>query len=253
MLLSSLRPLYYFPHSLSNIDFHPGICYFFKLVIMNVFRLILGASIVVQLVLVILLMFSIFSWAIILFKRNSLKTAARQSKKFLIVFRKSKNLLEVNEAAKKFKNSPLAFLFQAGFKDLAYHTKSNPKPSISPSNLESINRALIKASNKEVTRMERMMNFLATTGSVTPFIGLFGTVWGIMNAFRELSIEEMNTLQAVAPGIAEALVATALGLFAAIPAVIAYNHFLHKIKEVITDMEDFSIEFLSITERLYGI
>jgi len=228
-------------------------CYFCKLIIMNVFRLIFQASAVVQLVLAILLMFSIFSWAIILFKRNSLKTAARQSKKFLIVFRKSKNLLEVNEAAKKFKSSPLATLFQAGFKDLAYHTKSNPKPSITPANLESINRALIKASNREVTRMEKMMNFLATTGSVTPFIGLFGTVWGIMNAFRELSIEEMNTLQAVAPGIAEALIATALGLFAAIPAVIAYNHYLQRIKEIIAEMEDFSIEFLSITERLYGI
>lgn len=220
---------------------------------MNVFRLILGASFVVQLVLLILLLFSVFSWAIILFKRNYLKTASRQSKKFLIVFRKSKNLLEVNEAAKKFKVSPLASLFQAGFKDLAYHTKTNPKPTITSANLESINRALIKASNKEVTRMERMMNFLATTGSVTPFIGLFGTVWGIMNAFRELSIEEMNTLQAVAPGIAEALIATAMGLFAAIPAVIAYNHYLQKIKEFITDMEDFGIEFLSIAERLYGL
>lgn len=97
------------------------------------------------------------------------------------------------------------------------------------------------------------MNFLATTGSVTPFIGLFGTVWGIMNAFRELGVEEINTLQAVAPGIAEALIATALGLFAAIPAVIAYNHYLHRIKEIITEMEDFSIEFLGITERLYGV
>ena len=161
--------------------------------------------------------------------------------------------MEVNGAAKKFKSSPLASLFQAGFKDLSYHTKSNPNPTISASNLESINRALIKASNKEVTKMEKMMNFLATTGSVTPFIGLFGTVWGIMNSFRELGVEEVNTLQAVAPGIAEALVATALGLFAAIPAVIAYNHYLHRIKEIITEMEDFSIEFLSITERLYGI
>jgi biopolymer transport protein TolQ len=220
---------------------------------MNVFRLIIDASIVVQLVLLILLLFSVFSWAVILFKRNSFKTAVRQSKRFLIVFRKSKNLLEVNEAAKKFKSSPLATLFQAGFKDLAYHTKSNPRPTITSSHLESINRALVKASNREVTRMEKMMNFLATTGSVTPFIGLFGTVWGIMNAFRELSVEEMNTLQAVAPGIAEALVATALGLFAAIPAVIAYNHYLHKIKEIISEMEDFSIEFLGITERLYGI
>ncbi len=220
---------------------------------MNVFKLILQASLVVQLVLLILLFFSVFSWAVILFKRNTLRAASNQSKKFLIVFRRSKNLLEVNEAAKKFKASPLATLFRAGYKDLAYHTKSNPKPIITPSTLESINRALIKASNKEVNRLERMMNFLATTGSVTPFIGLFGTVWGIMNSFREMSVEEINTLQAVAPGIAEALIATALGLFAAIPAVIAYNHFLHRIKEFITDMEDFSIEFLGITERLYGV
>lgn len=220
---------------------------------MNVFKLILQASLVVQLVLVVLLFFSIFSWALILFKKNTLKSVSNQSKKFLIVFRRSRNLLEVNEAAKKFKASPLATLFRAGYKDLAYHTKSNPKPSITPSVLESINRAMIKASNKEVTRLEKMMNFLATTGSVTPFIGLFGTVWGIMNAFNELSATEMNTLQAVAPGIAEALIATALGLFAAIPAVIAYNHYLHRIKEIITDMEDFSIEFLSITERLYGL
>ena len=98
-----------------------------------------------------------------------------------------------------------------------------------------------------------MMNFLATTGSVTPFIGLFGTVWGIMDAFLSIGVERSASLVTVAPGIAEALVATALGLFAAIPAVIAYNHFLHRIKEQITGMEDFMIEFLSITERLYGI
>ncbi len=220
---------------------------------MNVFKLILQASLVVQLVLVVLLFFSVFSWALILFKRSTLKAVSYQSKKFLIIFRKSRNLLEVNEAAKKFKASPLATLFRAGYKDLAYHTKSNPKPSLNPSVLESINRALIKASNKEVTKLEKMMNFLATTGSVTPFIGLFGTVWGIMDAFNELSAAEMNTLQAVAPGIAEALIATALGLFAAIPAVIAYNHYLHRIKEIITEMEDFSIEFLNIAERLYGL
>ncbi|MFQ6037152.1 MAG: protein TolQ [Candidatus Aminicenantales bacterium] len=220
---------------------------------MNFFRLILDASAVVQLVLLVLLFFSVFSWAVILFKRKTLRTASAQSKKFLVVFRKSRNLLEVNEAAKKFKASPLAALFQAGFKDLAYHTKSNPKPSLSAANLESINRALIKASNKEITRLERMMNFLATTGSVTPFIGLFGTVWGIMDAFREIGVTKSAGIQTVAPGIAEALIATALGLFAAIPAVIAYNHYLHRIKEIVTEMEDFSIEFINITERLYGI
>ncbi len=220
---------------------------------MNAFKLILQASAVVQLVLLILVGFSVFSWAVILFKRGVFRAASSQSKKFLTVFRRSKNLLEVNEAAKVFKASPLAKLFQAGFKDLAYHTKSNPRPSLTSAHMESIQRALIKASNREVTRLEKMMNFLATTGSVTPFIGLFGTVWGIMNAFHELGTAEMSTLQAVAPGIAEALIATAMGLFAAIPAVIAYNAYLHRIKEIITEMEDFSIEFLNIAERLYGV
>jgi biopolymer transport protein TolQ len=120
------------------------------------------------------------------------------------------------------------------------------------SNLESVNRALIKASNKEIARLEKMMSFLATTGSVTPFIGLFGTVWGIMNAFSQLGIQRTADLATVAPGIAEALIATALGLFAAIPAVIAYNYYLSRIKNVISEMEDFSLEFMNITKRLYG-
>ena len=220
---------------------------------MNFVSLILQASIIVKLVLLCLLFFSVFSWAIILAKRNTLKSASVQSKKFLKIFRKSKNLLEVNEASQKFKESHLAALFHAGFKELAYLKKSSQRSCLTSENLESINRALIKASNKEVTRLEKMMSFLATTGSATPFIGLFGTVWGIMDSFQEIGIQKSASLQTVAPGIAEALIATALGLFAAIPAVIAYNHFLHRIKEIISEMEDFSIEFISISERLYGI
>jgi len=220
---------------------------------MNFLTLILQGSPVVQLVLLILLFFSVFSWAIIFFKRNSLKTAKEQSKKFMTVFRKSKNLSEVNEASKKYRTSPLAPLFRAAYKELAYLTKSNPNPALTPENMETINRVLIKASNREVAKLEKMMSFLATTGSVTPFIGLFGTVWGIMDAFMEISEAQSTALNAVAPGIAEALIATALGLFAAIPAVIAYNHFLQHIKELVTEMEDFSIEFLNITERLYGV
>jgi biopolymer transport protein TolQ len=218
---------------------------------MNILKLITQASIVVQVVLLILLFFSVFSWAVIFFKRNALKAANSQSKKFLQVFRRSQNLSDVNEAAKKFRASPLAALFQSGFKDLNYHTRSNP--GLTSSNLESINRALLKAANTEISRLERMMSFLATTGSVTPFIGLFGTVWGIMDAFNEIGIAKSASLVTVAPGIAEALIATALGLFAAIPAVIAYNHYLHKIKDITARMEDFSIEFLNIAERLYGV
>lgn len=219
---------------------------------MNFFKLVLGAGIVVQTVIFILILFSIFSWAIIFFKRKTLKSAASQSKKFLAFFRKSSNLTEVNEAARKYKASPLAVLFRSAFRELSYQTKSNPKPTLTSAKLESINRALIRASNQEISRLERMMNFLATTGSVTPFIGLFGTVWGIMDAFHKIGIVRSASLVTVAPGIAEALIATAAGLFAAIPAVIAYNHYLHRIKELITEMEDFSIEFLNLAERIYG-
>ncbi|MBD3413065.1 MAG: protein TolQ, partial [Candidatus Aminicenantes bacterium] len=198
---------------------------------MNFVQLIIKASIVVQIVLVVLLFFSVFSWAIIYYKRKSFKTAERESERFMSVFKKSRNLAEVNNASQKYKSSPLASLFRSGFKALAYTKKSNPESSLSPQHLESINRALIKASNKEVKKLEKMMSFLATTGSVTPFIGLFGTVWGIMDSFIGLAITKTASISTVAPGIAEALVATALGLFAAIPAVIAYNHFLQKIKE----------------------
>jgi len=220
---------------------------------MDFLQLVYEASIVVKLVLLILLVFSVFSWAVIFFKRKTLKTASSQSKKFLNIFRKSANLEEVNDAAKKFRGCPEARLFRSAFKVLSHYMKSNPNPSLTPNNLETVNRALIKAANREVNRLEKMMNFLATTGSVTPFIGLFGTVWGIMDSFHEIGVQGIASLVTVAPGIAEALIATALGLFAAIPAVIAYNYFLHRIKEVVSNMEDFSIEFLSITERLYGL
>ncbi len=220
---------------------------------MDILRYVLEASQVVQLVLLVLVFFSVFSWAIIFYKRRTLKTAFAQSEKFLRAFRKSKNLGEINDAARKYQGSPLVPLFQAGFKELAHLSRSNPNSSLSPARLESISRVLTKASNAEISRLEKMMSFLATTGSVTPFIGLFGTVWGIMDTFIKIEIFRSASLVAVAPGIAEALIATAAGLFAAIPAVIAYNYFLHRIKDLITQMEDFSLEFLSIAERLYGV
>ncbi|MFP4081782.1 MAG: protein TolQ [Candidatus Aminicenantes bacterium] len=219
---------------------------------MNFFRLILEAGVVVQVVILVLILFSVFSWSIIFFKRSTLKSASRQSQKFLNVFRRSRNLSEVNQAARRYTSSPLASLFLSGFKELSYQKKSNPAPSLTTAKLESVNRALLKASNREISRLEKMMSFLATTGSVTPFIGLFGTVWGIMDAFHNIGIVRSASLVTVAPGIAEALIATAAGLFAAVPAVIAYNHFLHRIKDQITDMEDFSLEFLNLAERIYG-
>jgi biopolymer transport protein TolQ len=218
---------------------------------MDFLKLMVDASLVVHGVLLILVFFSVFSWAIIFFKSKMLRSADSQSKKFLKIFQESKNLSEVNQAAKKYQSSPLAVLFRSGYKELAYQSQSN-KGNISPEKLETVNRALVKTSNQEISRLEKRMSFLATTGSVTPFIGLFGTVWGIMDAFQRIGIVKSAGLDTVAPGIAEALIATAAGLFAAIPAVIAYNYFLHRIKDLITDIDDFSFEFLNIVERIYG-
>jgi biopolymer transport protein TolQ len=221
---------------------------------MNIFKLLASATIVVQAILLILLFFSVFSWTIIIYKRRALRTAAVQSKKFFEVFKKSRNLNEVQEASKNYPGSPLSAIFQAGYKEMAYLAKQQTAApaGTNGTRLENLGRALTKASNAEVAKMEKMMGFLATTGSVTPFIGLFGTVWGIMDSFVRIGSSKSASLAIVAPGIAEALIATAVGLFAAIPAVIAYNAFLHTIKDRITDMEDFSLELLSIAERLYG-
>ena len=218
----------------------------------NVFKIIAEADPVVQLILLLLVFFSVFSWAIIFFKSKTLKTAFKQSDRFLEAFRRSKSLAEVNEAAKRLRGSPLAAIFLAGNKELAYQSKSTGEGGWTGEKTNSLNRALLKASNGEVARLEKMMFFLATTGSVSPFIGLFGTVWGIMISFVRIGAMRSASLQVVAPGIAEALVATAVGLFAAVPAVIAYNYFLGRIKDLIADMEDFSLEFLSIAERLHG-
>jgi biopolymer transport protein TolQ len=219
---------------------------------MNIFKLIMDASPVVQVILLILLFFSVFSWTIIIFKRRSLRAAVRESEKFLPIFKKSRNLTEVAEAAKAHAQSPLSSIFLAAYKEISYLAKNNPEGGPNGASLDNLSRALTKASNGEVAKMEKMLSFLATTGSVSPFIGLFGTVWGIMDAFIRIGQTRSASLVTVAPGIAEALVATAVGLFAAIPAVIAYNTFLHRIKDHITEMEDFSLELLSIAERLYG-
>ncbi len=221
---------------------------------MNIFSLISQATIVVKFILLVLILFSVFSWAIIIYKARSLKRAEVTSRQFLETFRRSISLNEVNEAARRYKNSPLSTIFQAGFKELVHLTRSNPQPQnpINGEKLELINRSLLRASNQEINRLEKMMSFLATCGSVTPFIGLFGTVWGIMDAFHKIGVVRSASLVTVAPGIAEALIATAIGLFAAIPAVIAYNHFLGRIKEIITTMDDFNLEFLNIIEKAYG-
>ena len=218
----------------------------------NIFKIIADADIIVKFILLLLVFFSVFSWAIIFFKYKTIRSAFKQSDRFLDAFRRSKSLSDVSEAAKKLRACPLAVIFLAGNRELAYQSKSSAENGWSTAKTDSLNRALLKASNAEASRLEKMMFFLATTGSVSPFIGLFGTVWGIMISFERIGAMRSASLQVVAPGIAEALIATAVGLFAAVPAVIAYNYFLGGIKDLIADMEDFSLEFLSIAERLHG-
>ncbi len=216
----------------------------------NYLEIIASASPIVKLVLLMLLVFSIVSWAIIIFKLVEYSNAKKNSSRFIDYFRKTKNFSEINKFAALFQNNPLASIFKNGYKELMSQMGANNNQQGEKLNHESIHRSLLRASTSEITRLERLNGFLATTASVTPFIGLFGTVWGIMSAFHEIGVQMNANLTTVAPGIAEALIATALGLFAAIPAVIFYNLLLNKLKVLISEMEEFVLEFLNVSEKI---
>jgi biopolymer transport protein TolQ len=208
-------------------------------------------------VLVLLAVFSLISWAIILYKGIALHRAYSQSRTFLDVFRKSSKFSEVNSVCVQLQASPLVGVFQAGYVEVNQQvrggTGSTPaaaagaRPTVR--SLESLTRALVRAATVEVTRLERRVTFLATTATVSPFIGLFGTVWGIMDAFEEIGRMGSASLAVVAPGIAEALITTAMGLAAAIPAAFFFNFFNSRIKVLSSMMDDFALEFLNIVER----
>jgi len=214
-------------------------------------RLLAQTGWVARIVLLILLGFSILSWAVIYRKYTTLRRAREHTDRFFQAFRSSERLPEAGPLAHAFASSPLAVVYAAGMRELESQVNAkNPHPGTLKSST-AIAAAMQLASSEEVAVIESRMNFLATTGSVTPFIGLFGTVWGIIGAFMGLSEAGGTTLRAVAPGIAEALIATAAGLFAAIPAVIAYNHFLSHIRQFATQMDNFAMEFMARVEKLY--
>ena len=218
----------------------------------EVWQLIANTGIVARIVLLLLLAFSIWSWAIIFHKWRTFHAARRESQEFLKVFRQSKKLSEIRAFCRTLRSSPLPEVFQAGYREIESQVipSDNPgKPRIR--SLEAVQRALQIASSTELSRMERWLTWLATTGAVTPFVGLFGTVWGIIDAFHGLGTAGTASLRSVAPGISEALITTAAGLFAAIPAVIAYNQFLQRVKEFGALMDDFTLEFLNMTERYF--
>ncbi len=216
--------------------------------------IILGAGIIVKLVLLLLLSFSIVSWTIILFKFFQVQRAKSESERFMDFFWKSKRFDAIASQVDRFTNSPLTVLFNEGYSELKKVVETDSKSTGSAlstdlGGVENVSRALRRATNSEITRLEKYLTFLATTGSTSPFIGLFGTVWGIMTAFEGIGKTGSASLAVVAPGIAEALIATAIGLVAAIPAVMAYNHFQHKIRVLINEMDSFTTEFLNIVQR----
>jgi len=197
----------------------------------------LGAGYVVKAVLAILLFFSLVSWSIIFQKWRHFSKADKQSYAFLRIYESSKSPKDLYALSKKFEISPLANLFRSVFSEKTYTDK------------EELKRMLRRYSALEGTKLQRYLNFLATTGSTSPFIGLFGTVWGIMNAFRGIGVAGSASLAVVAPGIAEALITTAMGLAAAIPAVVAYNFYLSKANRMIIEMDDFSEELIDYILR----
>jgi biopolymer transport protein TolQ len=216
---------------------------------MSLFTLIAGASLPVQLVMVILLITSIFSWWYIFIKVATIKRAETESENFENKFWSGGDLNELYQTVTIGRRKPqgMASIFEAGFKEFIRH-KQQGKMEISDV-MEGSRRAMRAAYNRELDDLDAHLPFLASVGSVSPYIGLFGTVWGIMNSFRGLSSVAQATLSQVAPGIAEALIATAIGLFAAIPAVIAYNRFASSVDRLSVRYESFMEEFTNILQR----
>ena len=200
---------------------------------------------VAKFVLLTLLVFSLISWAIILSKWGGLRRARVQSGRFLRAFRKAQRLQDVAAVSEQFRPSPLVGVFEGGFQEFRRQVGNTGTLR----SLVSVQRAMQIAASEELTRFERNLPWLAITGAVTPFIGLFGTVWGIIDAFHGLGTAGAATLRAVAPGISEALITTAAGLAAAIPAVIAYNLIGGSIREFAARGDDFALEMLNAVER----
>ncbi len=210
-------------------------------------ELILQAGIVPKVVSAILLVFSLVSWAVIFSKWGAFRGARTANRRFLRAFRKANGLEAVAVASEQFRSSPLVAVFDFGYGEVGRQMKVRGAVT----NKLALERTLQLGISEEVTKLERNMNLLATTATVSPFIGLFGTVWGIIDAFSALGTSGGASLRAVAPGISEALITTALGLAAAIPAAIFYNGFGHTIREFGARMEDFSLEFMNLTERTF--
>ena len=214
----------------------------------SILSMILTSSPLVQFVLLLLIVLSLCSWAITIAKFFQFRRARRESEEFSTIFWETRNFSRVDDSSQRLSGSPLAQVFISGFRELG-HLIGEGKGSPASADLATVERALKRAELEEAIRLEQGITFLATVASAAPFVGLFGTVWGIMNAFHGLSFAKSSTIQAVAPGISEALVATAVGLAAAIPAAVAYNYFAVAVRHFRESMDKFSSEFLDVAKR----
>ncbi len=221
----------------------------------SIFELFWSSGPIAKLVFLVLGLMSVVSWSIMLGKFFQLRKIAAQTREFMDVFRASQRFSEVNAAAARLSASPLVGLFQAGYAELDTQIKGADQEITAGGggyqirSLESLRRSLRRAISVEQTVLSRGTPFLATTAAASPFIGLFGTVWGIMIAFRDIGVTGSTSLATVAPGIAEALINTAAGLAAAIPALIGFNYYVNRIRQMRVEMEDFLLEFINLAER----
>lgn len=218
----------------------------------GVVEIMLDADGVVLMILILLALLSVFCWYIIGYKWLYLRKARAESVKFLEVFWQSKRLDAIYQSAENFGRAPASQMFKAGYIELSKLKNAGQDDGphqAQPSGMENVERALHRAATTEMTQLESMIPFLATVGSTAPFIGLFGTVWGIMIAFMNISASGAAGIDVVAQPIAEALIVTAAGLFAAIPAVVAYNWFASQIKVLDAEMDNFANDFLNIVKR----
>jgi biopolymer transport protein TolQ len=210
---------------------------------LDVWSLVFEAGAMAKFVLAVLAVFSVASWGIIAERWLRFRRAEQQSRTFLTRFHETSGLAAVHDGTAELADSPIADVYRAGFREISLNPPAEGG-TWHGSALEAVDRMLRKSASVQLSQLERSLGFLATTASATPFIGLFGTVWGIMNAFRGIGVSGTASLAAYAPGIAEALVATAAGLAAAIPAVIFYNHFLGRLRTMDARIEEFIADFI---------
>ena len=223
----------------------------------GIFAMILASSPFIRIVLLILIVLSVCSWAITIAKFLQFRRAKKDSDEFGTIFWETRNFARIEDSSRRLINSPLAQVFISGFRELnnlvheSEQAGAGQRRADPMADLHTVERALKRSEYEEGLKLEQGTTFLASVASSAPFIGLFGTVWGIMNAFQGLSQAKSSTIQAVAPGISEALVATAIGLLAAIPAAIAYNYFAVSVRHFRESMDKFSSEFIDVARRYF--